>query len=138
MVRDRSCRLHQLDELLKGLGLTEGRSTGIPKIFREMRQNGSPKPQFEFDEDHTYFQVRLPVHRKALKAGGEDGNATPEVATEVTPKVERVLLALTGEISSRQELQAALGLKDSEHVRNAYVSAAIQSGWVTIPYCVVK
>jgi len=27
-----------------------------------MRENGSPGPEFEFDEDHSYFLVRLPVH----------------------------------------------------------------------------
>jgi ATP-dependent DNA helicase RecG len=27
-----------------------------------MKKNGSPSPEFEFDEDHSYFLVRLPVH----------------------------------------------------------------------------
>jgi len=30
-----------------------------------MSQNGSPPPEFEFDEDYSYFMVRLPVHPKA-------------------------------------------------------------------------
>ena len=44
----------------------------MPKILRAMRQNGSPEPVFESDEDRTWFLVRLPVHERALHA------ATPQ------------------------------------------------------------
>jgi ATP-dependent DNA helicase RecG len=47
------------------LELTEGRSTGIPKMLREMAKNGSPAPEFETDENRSYSLVRLPVHAKA-------------------------------------------------------------------------
>lgn len=30
-----------------------------------MERNGSPPPEFEFDEDHSYFMVRLPIHPAA-------------------------------------------------------------------------
>lgn len=53
--------------ILKELGLIEGRSTGLPKIFSKMAHNGSPKPIFETDEDRSYFLVRLPVHEKATE-----------------------------------------------------------------------
>jgi ATP-dependent DNA helicase RecG len=49
------------------LEFTEGRCTGIPKIIDAMRKNGSPPAEFEFDEDHSYFMVRLPVHPDALE-----------------------------------------------------------------------
>ena len=77
---DRSIRLEQLQagraqprryrnrrigEFLKELEFTEGRCTGIPKIIQAMEKNGSPPPEFEFDEDHSYFMVRLPVHPAA-------------------------------------------------------------------------
>jgi ATP-dependent DNA helicase RecG len=62
--RDRNRRL---GEFLKELKFTEGRSTGISKILGEMRETGSPAPEFEFDEDHSYFLVRLPVHPAALE-----------------------------------------------------------------------
>lgn len=38
--------------------MTEGRSTGIPKILRAMKANSLPSPGFDFDEDHTYFMFR--------------------------------------------------------------------------------
>lgn len=55
-------RNRRIGELLKELKLAETRSTGVPKIFRAMRDNGSPEPRFEFDEGRTYFTVVLPAH----------------------------------------------------------------------------
>jgi ATP-dependent DNA helicase RecG len=56
-------RNRRIGELLKDLRLAEMRGSGIPKIQRKMLENGSPKPQFDFDEDsRTYFRVVLPVH----------------------------------------------------------------------------
>jgi ATP-dependent DNA helicase RecG len=58
----RRYRDRRIGEFLKELDLTEGRSTGIPKILGVMRSKGSPPPEFESDEDRTYFLIRLPVH----------------------------------------------------------------------------
>jgi len=55
-------RNRRIGEFLKELSLAEGRGTGIPKIRRKMRENGSPEPKFEFDETRTYFRVILPAH----------------------------------------------------------------------------
>ena len=55
-------RNRRIGEFLKELNLAEGRGTGIPKIRRKMRENGSPEPKFEFDETRTYFRVILPAH----------------------------------------------------------------------------
>jgi ATP-dependent DNA helicase RecG len=63
-------RNRRIGDFLKELRLAERRGTGIPKIRREMRQNGSPDPRFDFDDERTYFRVTLPVHPRypALKA----------------------------------------------------------------------
>jgi ATP-dependent DNA helicase RecG len=53
--------------------MTEGRSTGIPKIFHAMDANGSPLPVFDFDENHSFFMVRLPVHPQATMPEGLTG-----------------------------------------------------------------
>ena len=47
----RRYRNRRLGEFLKELDLTEGRSTGIPKILRNMSANGSPVPEFACDDD---------------------------------------------------------------------------------------
>ncbi|MBC8180822.1 hypothetical protein H8E88_06830 [candidate division KSB1 bacterium] len=40
----RKYRNRRIGEFLKELHLTEGRSTGIPKILKTLAKNGSPKP----------------------------------------------------------------------------------------------
>ena len=60
-------------------------------------------------------------------------SSTPEVALEVTPEV-RLLSVLAGKMT-RQQLKEALGLKDDEHFRKAYLLPALEAGLVdmTIP-----
>lgn len=55
--------------------------------------------------------------------------ATPEVAPEV-----RLARVLVGEMTG-QQLQQALGLKDDEHFRKAYLQPALDAGLVemTVP-----
>jgi ATP-dependent DNA helicase RecG len=134
----RRYRNRRIGEFLKDLDLTEGRSTGVPKILRAMQANGSPLPEFETDEDRMYFLIRLPIHAQAEKpamAGAPE--VTPEVAPEVTPEVApevRLVMTLRGEMS-RRELQEALELKDDEHFRKAYLLPALDQGLIepTIP-----
>lgn len=61
----RRYRNRRIGEFLKELDLKEGRATGIPKILRAMRENGSPAPEFETDDDRASFLVRIPVHPEA-------------------------------------------------------------------------
>lgn len=37
--------------------MTEKQGTGIPKILRELQLNGSPKPEFDMDEERTYLNT---------------------------------------------------------------------------------
>ena len=76
----RRYRNRRVGEFLKELDLTEGRSTGITKILKVMAANGSPAPEFETDDERTYFLIRLPVHRRAP-------GTIAEVTDEVTGKV---------------------------------------------------
>jgi ATP-dependent DNA helicase RecG len=125
----RRYRNRRIGEFLKELDLTEGRSTGIPKILRVMKANGSPTPIFETDENRTYFLIRLPIHSKFINAE-QRIKSTPEV----TPEVERLLAVLKGEMT-RTELMMALGLKDEKHFREHYLKTAINQGIIemTIP-----
>ena len=62
----RRYRNRRIGEFLKELDLTEGRSTGLPKILKVMRANGSPAPEFESGEDRTHLLIRLLVHPRAV------------------------------------------------------------------------
>lgn len=49
-VLSRNYRNRRIGDFLKELDMTEGRSTGFPKIYRAMRNNGSPDPVFKTDD----------------------------------------------------------------------------------------
>jgi ATP-dependent DNA helicase RecG len=86
----RRYRNRRLGEFLKELDMTEGRSTGIPKILQAMETNGSPPPMFDFDEDHSYFMCRLPAHPAVMaqaKQKANTGQVTPQVTQQVTQQV---------------------------------------------------
>ncbi|MHB8090406.1 MAG: Fic family protein [Syntrophales bacterium] len=139
----RRYRNRRIGEFLKELEFTEGRSTGIPKIIDAMQANGSPPAEFDFDEDHSYFMVRLPVHPAALEvadleagklADALTGQVTQQVTPQVTPQVSRLLEALIGDMS-RVELMSALALKDRMHFANDYLRPALEADLIqyTIP-----
>lgn len=58
-VTNRRYRNRRIGEFLKELHLTEGRNTGFRKILNALERNGSPKPEFETDEAHSYFITRI-------------------------------------------------------------------------------
>lgn len=58
----RRYRNRRLDDFLKELDLTEGKATGIPIIRKSLKINGSPDPEFDTDEERSYFQVTLHIH----------------------------------------------------------------------------
>jgi ATP-dependent DNA helicase RecG len=62
LVRSRRYRNRRLGEFLKELELTEGRATGIPTIHKALKDNSSPEPRFNSDDNRTFFEVELFIH----------------------------------------------------------------------------
>ena len=62
------------------------------------------------------------------------GSATPQVAPQATPQVERLLLAIQGDME-REALQDALALQDRKSFRERYLKPALEHGLIemTIP-----
>ena len=60
-------RNRRVGEFLKELELAEGRNTGTPTILKALRQNGSPDPIYDTDDDRTYLRVILPIHPSFLE-----------------------------------------------------------------------
>jgi ATP-dependent DNA helicase RecG len=110
----RRYRNRRIGEFLKELELTEGRSTGISKIIKAMAANGSPAPEFETDEDRSYFLTRLPVHEKAVwveHAAETSGETTQETTQKTTRKTTQKIIDLLREqpMLGRKELAELLG-----------------------------
>ena len=63
-VRARRYRNPKIGEFLKEIDLSEKKSTGISKILRELKRNGSPLPEFETDADRTYMITTIRIHEK--------------------------------------------------------------------------
>ncbi|MDE7445252.1 MAG: putative DNA binding domain-containing protein [Lachnospiraceae bacterium] len=63
-VRARRYRNPKIGEFLKEIDLSEKKSTGISKILRELKRNGSPMPEFETDADRTYMITTIRIHEK--------------------------------------------------------------------------
>lgn len=63
LLTSRRYRNRRLGDFLKELDLTEGRSTGIPTIQEELFKNGSPRASFETNEERSYINVYIPIHR---------------------------------------------------------------------------
>jgi len=145
--QDRTCQTktpkqqicnRRIGEFLKELDLTEGRSTGIPKILKVMKENGSPPPEFETDEDRTSFLIRLPVHERA--AQGLAGEVTPQVTGEPGTKLalsrhQVDILRKCFENKAITDLMAITGRADRTKFRDQVLNPLLEEGLVemTIP-----
>lgn len=132
----RRYRNRRIGEFLKELDLTEGRSTGVPKILKAMAVNGSPVPRFETDDERLAYVIRLPAHPLVKHPAMDMTNqVTDQVTDQVTSEVARLLAAVTRGEHTRSELQKTLGLKHTPHFRQAYLLPALVGGLIemTLP-----
>jgi ATP-dependent DNA helicase RecG len=143
----RRYRNRRIGEFLKELQLSEGRSTGIPKILQAMKDNGSGPPVFETDPDRTSFLVRLPVrpapesdetlhdtpHDNPLVSKDQEGATQHDTPhdTPHDPQVKKLLEILDAPMS-RPEAMEALGLKDRMHFARYYLEPAMTAGLVAM------
>lgn len=60
-IKGRKYRNRRIGELFKEIDLSEKKGTGIPKILRELKKNGSPGPEFDMDDDRTYLNTIIHI-----------------------------------------------------------------------------
>lgn len=84
-VSNRRYRNRRIGDFLKELHLTEGRNTGFKKVLDALEANGSPRPEFETDEAHSYFISRLYIHKGFLTEQSKEKNLST-LSTSSTPK----------------------------------------------------
>lgn len=129
----RRYRNRRIGEFLKELDLTEGRSTGLPKIFSKMARNGSPKPIFETDEDRSYFLVRLPVHKKFAELETEQITSilTPQTGTKQGLSKEQVVALETSRVEVPITLlMQAVGRTNRTKFRDAVLTPLFELGLI--------
>ena len=63
-VRARKYRNPNIGEFFKEIDLSGKKSTGISKILRELKRNGSPMPEFETDVDRTYMITTIRIRER--------------------------------------------------------------------------
>ncbi|MBI5592821.1 MAG: hypothetical protein HY881_20325 [Deltaproteobacteria bacterium] len=140
----RRYRNRRIGEFLKELGLTEGRSTGIPKILRAMHANGSPPPIFETDPNRSFFLVRLTAHPQFSVAlinlpflQGDSGTVAKSYKGKSGSESvqDRILNALHQNSLSRSEIAAIIGHKSITRAVRRALNQLMDSGVVeyTIP-----
>lgn len=138
-VSNRRYRNRRIGEFLKELHLTEGRNTGFTKILNALKTNGSPMPEFETDEEHSYFISRFFIHEGFVNA--EEHNfersferSLSEVLSEVLTQKDFIKLKPIIDILEKQnkitpqEAEKATG-KSSATVRR-YLNILVGTGKV--------
>ena len=101
----------------------QGRNTGFKKILDALEANGSPKPEFETDEAHSYFISRFFIHegfaehtqanekrsRKGAEKEPKEGAERTQVILElleIDPVMTQIQLAKRLALSRKQVQRA--------------------------------
>lgn len=107
----RRYRNRRIGEFLKELKLTEGRSTGIPKIKRSLQINGSPEPIFDTDEDRSYFITTLKTHPNFLikNHGVDDGVDDGVKDLKINETEQKILELIIQHELSKHEIISKMG-----------------------------
>lgn len=109
-IRSAGCyRNRRIGNILKELGLTEGRNTGVPTALRSLAENGSGRALFITDEDRQSLTVRIPVHPLFCTEGTGSarrrgaGGLKSERKTRTRQELRREVLVLlsAGDFSAR-------------------------------------
>lgn len=154
----REYRNRRIGDFLKELGLTEGRGTGFPTIYKAMADNGSPDPTFETDNDFTCFLSILPAHSlvdNQESSGESDGvtvllfnnledimafsngvgngasSAIDVLNVQIHDRVSEVLNILLVKMK-REVLFETLRLSNQTRNRIKYLDPLIKLGWIDV------
>lgn len=124
----RKYRNRRIGEFLKELKLTEGRNTGIPKIKRALKNNGSKEPKFETNDTRDYFITTIFMH------DGFEKEIKNQLVTHQDIHQDKIL-EFCKEPKTTKEIMAYLGLKDRRNFYLKYMRPLLDSGKLkmTIP-----
>ena len=93
------------------LGMTENRYSGIPTMYRELKNAGLPAP--EFKNERGFFSV---CFRKRIETDAQPNN------------IEKKIISFCSEYRTKEEIAAYLGLASSGYVNSRYILPLVESG----------
>jgi len=135
----RRYRNRRIGDFLKELDIVEGRNTGVPLIISSMQNNGSGFPEFETDEERSYFLITLPIHplfinqkQDALSTTKNESTHSRRSRNDIKSQVLDILKK-NGNMSSN-EVAIALGYSKLTDTLREVISEMISSGDVTYLY----
>ena len=107
-IKGRKYRNRRIGELFKEIDLSEKKGTGIPKILRELRENGSPEPEFEMDEDRTYLNTIIRI-REGFESKEIVSESVSELMSESMSELERTRMQnVLGYLETNKEIKSSI------------------------------
>lgn len=127
----RSYRNPRLGEFLKEIDLSEKKSTGIGKIIRALKSNGSPPPEFETNELRSYMMTTIRKHPDFdTEAVGEGDLSLTDKADGASvsgkPAITGDKAAISGDKPRNYERLIADYLKQNETATSSTIGELIQ------------
>ena len=129
----RRYRNRRIGEFLKELDFTEGRGTGVPKMRRSLKNNGSPEPIFYTDGVRQSFWTEIKINPEFLvefappMSRQVTGQVAGKVAGQVATETGIQVLTFCFHPRKASEIQALLRLKHRETFQNNYLRPLINA-----------
>ena len=129
----RKYRNRRIGEFLKELKLTEGRNTGVPKIKRALKNNGSKEPEFETNATRDYFITTIFIHEE-FENEIIDRPRTDQGPTKLNDQ-EIKILEYCKEPHSKKEIMEYMEYKHTRNFTMLYLKPLLEKGLLkmTIP-----
>ena len=128
---------NRLGDFLKELKLTEGRSTGIPRVLKSLEDNGSDPPVYETDEDRRFLRVIIPIHSGFLPSA-ESGSTVPGDAKKnrTSQEIKSLILESLRDngCQSGRDLAASIGYSSTHNTFRRCVRELMDEGKIEYKY----
>ena len=125
----------RIGDFLKDIDLVEERNTGIPKIKRALRKNGSPMPEYHTDKDRRYLEVVFHTHPAFHVDTGDEDESSEPVTIEGMSMDQRIIMMLerNGCMTTR-EISAGLGYSNITKVVRTCIESMMDEGLIRYLY----
>jgi len=132
----RRYRNRRIGDLLKELRLVEGRNTGIPTIIKALKDNSSPMPSFETDDDRTFFTVVFYIHSDFTATETKRDTASKIKKRRSKQEIRDLLIATLNEYGElpRSELIKMMGYAKENSTLSSVISGLLKEETIEYMY----